>query len=152
MMILSNRSVCMPPSSICANGVKSLWHTGSKTLLKFYHGRGEKSIFRLCQWDRVPLAQQNRNLYFSQFILYSRPGRVYPQHGDKRRFLSPCDSFFSRKRAVNMKNSTIYLIGAVILGAWFILPDPIPLVADDVLAALGGAAAAVLYYRSRRNE
>ena len=51
-----------------------------------------------------------------------------------------------------MKNSTIYLIGAVILGAWFILPDPIPLVADDVLAALGGAAAVILYYRNKRIE
>ena len=51
-----------------------------------------------------------------------------------------------------MKNSTLWLIGAVILGAWFILPDPVPLVADDVLAALGSAAAVILYYRNRRIE
>lgn len=51
-----------------------------------------------------------------------------------------------------MKNSTICLIGAVILGIWFVLPDPVPLVADDVLAALGSAAAVVLYYRSKRIE
>ena len=51
-----------------------------------------------------------------------------------------------------MKNSTIYLIGAVILGAWFLLPDPVPFVADDVLAALGSATAVVLYYRSKRIE
>ena len=51
-----------------------------------------------------------------------------------------------------MKNSTIFLIGAVILGAWFILPDPVPLVADDILAALGSAAAVMLYYRNKRIE
>ena len=51
-----------------------------------------------------------------------------------------------------MKNSTIYLIGAVILGIWFILPDPVPFVVDDVLAALGSAAAVILYYRNKRIE
>ena len=51
-----------------------------------------------------------------------------------------------------MKDSMICLIGAIVLGAWFILPDPVPLVVDDILAALGGAAAVVLYYRSKRIE
>ena len=51
-----------------------------------------------------------------------------------------------------MKDSTVWLIGTIILGLWFVLPDPVPLVADDVLAALGAAAAAVLYFRSKRDE
>lgn len=51
-----------------------------------------------------------------------------------------------------MKDSMICLIGAVILGIWFILPDPVPLVVDDILAALGSAAAVILYYRNKRIE
>ena len=61
--------------------------------------------------------------------------------------------FYDTEREKNsMKNSTICLIGAVILGVWFLLPDPVPLVADDIFAALGSAAAVILYYRNKRIE
>ena len=49
-----------------------------------------------------------------------------------------------------MKDSMICLIGAIVLGIWFILPDPVPLVVDDILAALGSAAAVILYYQNKR--
>ena len=48
-----------------------------------------------------------------------------------------------------MKERTLYIILAIILGAWVILPDPLPVIADDILAALGGAAAVLLVCRSK---
>lgn len=49
-----------------------------------------------------------------------------------------------------MKERTLYIILAAVLGIWVILPDPLPVVADDVLAAIGGAAAAIAAYRLGR--
>ena len=51
-----------------------------------------------------------------------------------------------------MKERTLYIILAVILGIWVILPDPLPVVVDDVLAALGSALAVLLICRSKKNE
>ncbi len=51
-----------------------------------------------------------------------------------------------------MKERTLYIILAAVLGIWVILPDPLPVVADDVLAAAGGAAAAIAAYRLRRGD
>ena len=46
----------------------------------------------------------------------------------------------------------LFGIIAVVLGIWLILPDPLPIVADDVLAALGSAAAVLLICRSNSGE
>ena len=43
-----------------------------------------------------------------------------------------------------MRSRTLYGVIAVVLGLWLILPDPLPIVADDILAALGSAAAVLL--------
>ena len=51
-----------------------------------------------------------------------------------------------------MKERTLYIILAAVLGIWVILPDPLPVVADDVLAAAGGAAAAIAAYRAGRGN
>ena len=51
-----------------------------------------------------------------------------------------------------MKERTLYIILAAVLGIWVILPDPLPVVADDVLAAIGGAAAAIAAYRLGRGK
>ena len=51
-----------------------------------------------------------------------------------------------------MKTRTLYLIIAAVLGAWLILPDPVPLVVDDILAGLGSAAAVLCVLRSREKE
>ena len=40
----------------------------------------------------------------------------------------------------------LLIVIAVLLGVWVILPDPVPAVVDDVLAALG-CAAAILAFR-----
>ena len=39
-----------------------------------------------------------------------------------------------------MKKQITFGIVAVVLGAWAILPDPLPIFIDDVVAALGCAA------------
>ena len=46
----------------------------------------------------------------------------------------------------------LFGIIAVVLGIWLILPDPLPIVADDILAALGSAAAVLLICRSNSGE
>ena len=46
----------------------------------------------------------------------------------------------------------LYGIIAVVLGIWLILPDPLPIIVDDILAALGGAAAVLLFCRSKDGE
>lgn len=51
-----------------------------------------------------------------------------------------------------MKERTSYIILAVILGIWVVLPDPVPIVADDILAALGSAAAVLLICRSKNAD
>ena len=51
-----------------------------------------------------------------------------------------------------MKERTLYIILAAVLGAWVILPDPVPLVADDILAAAGSAAAAITVFRLGRGD
>ncbi len=43
-----------------------------------------------------------------------------------------------------MKKRFLWGILAGILFAYVILPDPLPVIADDVLAAAGGAASALL--------
>ena len=43
-----------------------------------------------------------------------------------------------------MKKRFLWGILAGILFAYVILPDPLPVIADDVLAAVGGAASALL--------
>ncbi len=49
-----------------------------------------------------------------------------------------------------MGNRTVCIITAVVLGLWFILPDPLPVVVDDILTA-AGSAAAVLYILRNKN-
>ncbi len=48
-----------------------------------------------------------------------------------------------------MKEHTLYILLAVVLGIWVVLPDPVPVVVDDILAALGSAAAVMLVCRSK---
>ncbi len=49
-----------------------------------------------------------------------------------------------------MKNRITLLIVAVILGAWCILPDPVPFVVDDIVAGLGSAASLIKLIHSCR--
>ena len=57
------------------------------------------------------------------------------------------------KRGVfRVKERTLYIVLAVILGIWVVLPDPVPIVADDILAALGSAAAVLLICRSKNAD
>ena len=42
-----------------------------------------------------------------------------------------------------MKNRIALLLVAVILGSWCILPDPVPIVVDDIVAGLGSAASLI---------
>ena len=51
-----------------------------------------------------------------------------------------------------MKERTLYIILAAVLGAWVILPDPVPVVVDDILAAVGSAAAAITVFRLSRGD
>lgn len=51
-----------------------------------------------------------------------------------------------------MKTRTAYIIAAAVLGAWLILPDPLPVVADDILAGLGSAAAVLCILRLKNSE
>ena len=37
-------------------------------------------------------------------------------------------------------NFWIYAAGALVLGLWAVLPDPVPVAIDDVIAGLGSAA------------
>ena len=39
-----------------------------------------------------------------------------------------------------MKNRTTLLIVAIVCGAWVVMPDPCPIVIDDIIAALIGSA------------
>ena len=40
-----------------------------------------------------------------------------------------------------MKNRLTMLVVATVLGAWWLLPDPLLIGVDDIVAALGSAAA-----------
>ncbi len=55
-------------------------------------------------------------------------------------------------RKNSMKTRTAYIIAAAVLGAWLILPDPLPVVADDILAGLGSAAAVLCILRLKNSE
>ena len=56
------------------------------------------------------------------------------------------------RRWIRVKERTLYIILAVVLGAWVILPDPVPVVVDDILAAVGSAAAAITVFRLSRGD
>ena len=51
-----------------------------------------------------------------------------------------------------MKNRVAIGIAAAILLLWVVLPDPMPIVIDDIIAALGSAAAVLKLLSSRLNE
>ena len=51
-----------------------------------------------------------------------------------------------------MNGRTFYIILAVVLGIWVVLPDPVPVVVDDILAALGSAAAVLLICRFKNSD
>ena len=51
-----------------------------------------------------------------------------------------------------MKNRVVIGIAAAILLLWVVLPDPMPIVIDDIIAALGSAAAVLKLLSSRLNE
>jgi len=47
-----------------------------------------------------------------------------------------------------MKNRLTMLIVALVCGAWVILPDALPIVIDDIVAALIGSAAILKFIKS----
>ena len=47
-----------------------------------------------------------------------------------------------------MKNRIAFFIVGVVLVAWCILPDPMPVLFDDIIAGIGGAAALLKFIHS----
>jgi hypothetical protein len=70
----------------------------------------------------------------------------------ERDLQKPFLSVNKKEEDYTMKKRIAIGVAAAILLLWVVLPDPMPIVIDDIIAALGSAAAVLKLLSSRLNE